>query len=117
MSKSNEILNGIAARVQAHASVKNGGEFAIDPMTILAIINVMIGIARFIYQCRKDKDAISQQMRKPSLFHRLIIRRGINREWKDKNQRKVMYDAFLEVGASLSEKEISTLVTEVENLE
>ncbi len=116
MSDSNEVINTIATRVQAHASAKNGGEFAIDPMTILAIVNILMTVAKFIYACRTDKNAISKQMRKPSLFYRLIIRRRINKEWKDKDQRKVMYNAFLEVGSGLSEKEISTLVKEVENL-
>lgn len=116
MSSSNDILDGVAHRIQAHASSKQDGAFAIDPLTIIAIVNCLIGIVRFIYQCRKDRAAISKQMRKPSLFYRLIIKRGINREWKDKRQRKVMYDSMLEVGASLSEKEITEIIKEVENL-
>lgn len=116
MSNSNEVLDGVAARVQAHASAKNGGGFAIDPMTILAIVNVLLTLTKFIYACRKDPDAVSKQMRKPSLFYKLIIKRRIGKEWKDKRQRQVMYQAFLEVGEGLSEKEISTLVKEVENL-
>jgi hypothetical protein len=116
MSEPNEVLKTIGVRVQAHASAKNGGEFAIDPMTVLAIINIMMTVAKFIYACRKDQDSISRQMKKPSLFYKLIIRREIGKEWKDKKQRKVMYSAFLEVGSGLSEKEISTLVKEVEKL-
>ena len=109
----NEILLSVAKRVQTHANAKDD-RFGFDPMTILAIINVILTIFKIIYQCRKDNTAVHSGMKKPNLFYRLVLKRAIRKNFSGSKDRETVYAATLEVAAGLSEMEITQLIKEVE---
>jgi len=112
MSKSESVIK-IAERVQSHVASKDE-KFGFDPMTILAIVNIILTICRIIYECRKNREAVRSGFKQPNLFYRLMLKRAVRKNFKSKQDRENVYAACLDVGATLSEKEISELIQEVE---
>lgn len=108
----NKAIISVAERIQAHANAKDD-KFGFDPMTILAIVNIILTICRIIYECRKNREKVAAGMKKPNLFYRLMLKRAINKNFKG-TDRQTVYDATLEVAGGLSEKEITEILKEVE---
>lgn len=109
----NETLLSVAKRIQTHANAKDD-KFGFDPMTILAIVNIILTICRIIYECRKNREAVHSGMKKPNLFYRLMLKRAIRKNFSGSKDRETVYAATLEVAAGLSETEITELIKEVE---
>jgi len=99
----------------------------IDPITILMIISITVGIIRIIQECRKDKlknlskegkrDFILQEIRRSSVDPGFITKWRVQRVMKrtlTKEQYKVcsesMFEAFRELGERITEEQVSSLL-------
>ena len=102
----------VASRVLAHAQAKDKN-FSFDPWTIMAICNCIISVCKLLYVCYSKESAMSR-IKKSSLIHKLLLKREIRKQFKDKSQRKVMFQSMLEVGTSLSQKELDELMESVQ---
>ena len=99
----------------------------IDPITILMIISITVGIIRIIQECRKDKlknlskegkrDFILNEIRRSSIDPGFITKWRVQRVMKrtlTKEQYKVcsesMFEAFRELGERITEEQVSSLL-------
>lgn len=99
----------------------------IDPITILMIISITVGIIRIIQECRKDKlknlsqegkrDFILNEIRRSSINPGFITKWRVQRVMKrtlTKEQYKVcgesMFEAFRELGERITEEQVSSLL-------
>lgn len=99
----------------------------IDPITILMIISITIGIIRVIQECRKDKlnklskegkrDFIRDEIRRSSIDPGFITKWRVQRVMKrnlTKEQYRVcsesMFEAFRELGESITDEQVSSLL-------
>lgn len=94
-------------------SVKNS-DFKIDPITILAIISVIVTIWR---ACRPSQSRIN----KPSFIDRWRLRRVVRDKFKgtntpNKKYAQEVYEALLNKGAAMSELELEQLAKSIEKL-
>ncbi len=99
-----EKLINIAEKIAASANAKDEN-FGFDPFTIIAIINIIIGITRIIIECRKNRDTAFATVRKPGIFARFMLKREIRKNFPP-NKRKCVYDAIIAVAPSLSNEEL-----------
>jgi hypothetical protein len=109
-----DIKEKVANRITAHVQAADDN-FAIDPITIVAIINVIVSVIRLIYVCYWSEEKIAHQIKKQSVIHSLVLSREIRKHFPDKTrkERKVLYNAFKNVGSGLSELELNNLVGDV----
>lgn len=119
MSKKKEdVFEEIAGRVVAYANAENK-QFGIDPMTVLAILQLMLTVIRVIYGCRSTRSGAKQIIKKPGVISRLMMRRVIAKQFKA-SERKAVYNALLQVSGTLSEKELDNILdvyeTTMENM-
>ena len=112
---SNERLEDVVNRVNLYAKAENK-QFGIDPMTIIAILNVILTLIRFIYQCRQNREAIKDTIRKPGPISRFLMRRQIRKHFPP-SERKAVYNAMLTVSGRLSDKELDEVLEFVETSE
>lgn len=103
-TKKEKRLVSVANKIATTANAKDKN-FSIDPFTIIAIINVIVGLIRIIMECRKRRDQAKAIIRKPGILARFIMRREIRKNFPP-SQRKSLYDAMLVVSSSLSDKEL-----------
>ena len=102
----------IATRILKHAQAKSD-RFSFDPFTIMAICNCIISIVKLLYMCY-SKESIVHGMKTNSLLHRILLKREIRRNFKDKEQRQALYRSFSEVSETLSEKELHDLMDSIQ---
>lgn len=99
----------------------------IDPITILMIISITVGIIRIIQECRKDKlnklskegktDFIRDEIRRSSINPGLINKWRVQRVMKrnlTKEQYRIcgegMFEAFRELGERITDDQVSALL-------
>lgn len=104
MSKEDKEIITVAGRIAANVKAKDDN-FAIDPFTILAIVNVLIGIIRMVMECRSNREQAKKIIRKPGVIARYLMRREIKKHFPP-HERRGVYSAMLSITSSLSEKEI-----------
>jgi cell division protein ZapA (FtsZ GTPase activity inhibitor) len=109
---SNERLEDIANRVNLYAKAENK-QFGIDPLTIIAILNVTLTLIRLVYQCRQNRTAMQDTIHKPGPMSRFLMRRQIRKHFP-LSERKAVYNAMLTVGGKLSYKELDEVLDFVE---
>ena len=102
----------IANRVLAHAQAKDRN-FSFDPWTIMAICNCIISVCKLLYMCYSSK-GVSKAVKTNSILHNILLKREIRKQFKNKTQRKVMFGAILDAGASLSEMELNQLMESIQ---
>ena len=107
-----EIQLKISTKVLSYAQAKDAS-FSFDPFTIMAICNCIISVCKLLYVCY-SKESVMSSLKKSSLIHKPLLKREIRKQFKDKSQRKVMFQSMLEVGASLSQKELDELMESVQ---
>jgi hypothetical protein len=107
-----EIQRSIAIRVAAHAQAKYKS-FSLDPLTIITIINCIIGVVRLLYMCYFTNKAVAKSVKNNSLLHKIVLKRQIRKQFKNKDERKAVYGAMLDVSSSLSEREINDLLESI----
>ena len=102
----------VANKVLAHAQAKEDS-FSFDPWTIMVICNCIISICKLLYVCY-SKESVASGIKTSSLLHRVLLKREVRKRFSDKSQRKAMFEAVLEAGASLSETELRELMESIE---
>jgi len=107
-----EIQESIAMRVATHAQAKYSS-FSLDPLTIIAIINCLIAVTRLLYMCYFTDKAVAKSIKNNSLLHQIVLKREIRKQFKNKDERKAMYGAMLDVSNGLSEREFSDLLESI----
>jgi len=103
-------LNNVANRIASHLSVKDKN-FGIDPATISIIISIIVNLVKIWWSCRSQSKT-KKELKKPSWLFKLLIKREIRKSVKGK-QRKYMYDAFMDVAPTLSERELDSILQEI----
>ena len=106
-----EIQRSVATKILAHAQAKEKS-FSFDPFTIMAICNCIISVVKLLYMCYSS-ESVAKAVKSNSILHRLLLKREIRKQFKDKRQRKALIASFTEAGASLSETELSELVESI----
>lgn len=101
----------IAEKIAAHVAAKNKLN-SIDPLLVIMIVGLIVNIVRLIYQCRANRDFISHQLKTGSWAYKFLLRKEINKQWKDKTERTTIQSAVVEVSKGLSEKELDELLNE-----
>jgi hypothetical protein len=85
-------------------------KFSIDPITIIAIINCVIGVVRLLYVCLNRSDATLRGLRDPNFIQRILIKRQI-RKHADKEHALDIYDSMREHAHQMDEDDIMRLVS------
>ena len=98
-----DIQKVIATRIATFAKAKDDN-FSIYPFTIMAILNCIIAIVKLLYMCY-SKESIASKISSDSILHKLLLKREIRKQFKDKKERKALYDAMLDVSKQLSKTE------------
>lgn len=108
----NNRLVDVAGKIAVHANAENK-KFGIDPLTILTIISVIVRIIAMIYECRKNRAYAKRTIRRPGIFARFLMRRAVRKHFP-KSERAAVYNAMLNVGSQLSDKELDETLDIVE---
>ena len=86
-------------------------KFSVDPFTIIAIINCVIGVVRLLYVCfSKRGDVALEGLRNPNFVQRILIKRQI-RKHADKEYESDIYDSIREHAHQMNENDIMRLVS------
>ena len=104
-------LENVSKRIATHACVKDE-KFGIDPATITLIISLIINLVRLWWSCYGKKTAIDQ-IKTPSWLFKLFLKREIRKNFKGK-QRQYLYEAFMDVAPTITEKELSNITQEIQ---
>tara|TARA_B100002019_G_scaffold273107_1_gene268907 strand:- start:407 stop:760 length:354 start_codon:yes stop_codon:yes gene_type:complete len=107
-----EIQLKISTKVLSYAQAKDTS-FSFDPFTIMAICNCIISVVKLLYMCYSSK-GVSKAVKGGSVLHKIILKREIRKRFTSKSQRRAMFNAMLEAGASLSETELTQLINSIE---
>ena len=107
-----EIQRSIATRVAVNAQSKYKS-FSLDPLTIIAIINCIITVVRLLYMCYFTDKAVSNSVKNNSLLHKMLLKRQIRKQFQNKDERKAVYGAMLDVSRGLSESELNDLLESI----
>lgn len=105
-----DIQKVVATRIAQFAKASDNN-FSIDPFTIMAILNCIIAVVKLLYMCY-SKDSVKAGMKNPGMIQKLLLKRELRKHF-NKEDRKAVYGAMLEVSKSLSENEIVELVDSV----
>lgn len=125
----NTIVENIASDILDKTIAKTDKEkySFIDPITILMLISITIGIIRVIQECRKDKlnklsnkektDLVLEEIRKNAKNLGILNKWKIKRIMKktlNKDQYRVcgesMFSALVELGEKITEDQVSSLL-------
>jgi len=85
-------------------------KFSVDPVTIVAIINCVIGVVRLLYVCLDRSNATLRGLRDPNFIQRIFIKRQI-RKHADKEYESDIYDSIREHAHQMNEDDIMRLVS------
>ena len=85
-------------------------KFSVDPFTIIAIINCVIGVVRLLYVCLDRSKATLHGLRDPNFIQRIFIKRQI-RKHADKEYESDIYDSIREHAHQMNENDIMRLVS------
>lgn len=125
----NTIVENMASDVLDRIIVKTDKEkySFIDPITILMLISITIGIIRIIQECRKDKlnklstedktkfllEDIKKTAKNPGFLNKWKVKRIIKNKLS-REQYKVcgesVYKSLLELGEKITEEQVSSLL-------
>ena len=107
-----EIQLSLATKILAHAQAKEKS-FSFDPFTIMAICNCIISVVKLLYMCYSS-ESVAKAVKTNSFLHRVLLKREIRKQFKDKSQRRALIVSFTEAGASLSEMELNKLLESIQ---
>lgn len=106
MSKLDEMSKELAAK-----ALKKDDSFAIDPMTILMIADILIKVIKFVLEWYNNNKANSlKSMKGMNFFKRVMIQRVIRKHVKDPKQFKIACEAVEQLVYVTSDKEKETLL-------
>lgn len=104
-------LNSVATRISSYVAAKDK-KFGIDPLTISIIISIITNLIKFWWSCR-SQDKVRGELRHPSWLFKLFLKREIRKQVRGSSRRGAMYGAFIDVGKSLSDKELNSILKEL----
>lgn len=123
------VVNNLASDILDRTIVKTDKEkySFIDPITILMLISITIGIIRVIQECRKDKlkklssedktNLVLEEIRKtaknPGFLNKWKIKRVIKNKLTKEQYRVCgdsIYDSLVELGEKITEEQVSSLL-------
>lgn len=105
-----EIQRSVATKILAHAQAKEKS-FSFDPFTIMAICNCIISIVKLLYMCYSKESMYSAITKKDKgVFQNFLLKREIRKHFRNKDDRKAIYGAVIEVSSGLSKEDINTLL-------
>lgn len=107
-----EAQRKVADRIMSHAQSRDKN-FSFDPFTIMAICNCIISVVKLLYMCYST-NSVASAIKKDSVLHRVLLKREIRKNFKDKNQRKVLYSSFSDVSKTLSQRELLNLLESIQ---
>lgn len=114
MSKLSELANQASAEIAADQKTKGVG---IDPVTIALLIEVVVKIMLYIYDCWKANRSDSlKRIRKPGFFQRLVLKRVVRKVLTKagaKDQIGVVYDAVLKMASMVTSEDLDAVLAEV----
>jgi len=106
----------IAADMAADDKVKT---YALDPMSILTIVSVLVQVVEFIYECYKDHQQTAQVMQNPGIMARWRLRRIIRDQVNDSQDRRDirnrLFRSTLNVGKTVTAQEAEQLHAEAQS--
>ena len=106
----NDKLQEVSTKIANKAKELNTS-FSIDPFTIMAICNCIISIVKLLYMCYSKSDIHSAITKtEKGIFQKFLLKREIRKNFKNKDKRKAIYDAFLEVSGELSKDDVNILL-------
>lgn len=107
--------------------VKEEERFGIDPITILMLISIMIGVIRIIQECRKNKLSSLSNEEKVRFIHneikinsnnlkliqkhrvKRLIRQNLTRD-QNKIYGEPLFKTLMELGQNIKEEQVSALL-------
>lgn len=97
------------SRIYTHIDSRSPG-FSLDPVTIIALVNCVISIARLLYICYTTEGRYVAA-HNPGPLAKALLKRQVNKNFKHltKQDKKNIYNSLLDFGKTLSEKEIAEL--------
>ena len=99
------IVDGVLERVS-----RKNENFSIDPLTIIAIINCIIGVIRLLYICfSKRGDAALQGLRNPNFMQKILIKRQI-RKHAGKEYEADVYDSMREHSYEMDADDVTNII-------
>tara|TARA_B110000977_G_C10620362_1_gene315950 strand:- start:86 stop:439 length:354 start_codon:yes stop_codon:yes gene_type:complete len=100
----------VSTRIASKAKGLNGS-FSIDPFTIMSICNCIISIVKLLYMCYSKSDIYAAiTSTEKGVIQKFLLKREVRKNFKNKDDRKAIYDAFLEVSGELSEEDVNILL-------
>ncbi len=84
-----------------------------DPFTILVVIQIIILIVKFIWECQHDKTVIFHRLKSPGLFGKRLVKRLIKEQKIDSESRYNLELLFYSYGKSLSQEDFEQILKEV----
>ena len=104
-------LKNTAKKIANEASEKSEN-FNIDPFTILAIVSIIVSLARLWMDCR-DRNSAKSQLKNPGLMFKFFLKKEIKKHFKSKD-RTLIYDSFINVSKDLTDTELMNILKEIE---
>jgi len=99
------IVDGVLTRVS-----ERNENFSIDPLTIIAIINCIIGVIRLLYVCfSKRGDVALEGLRNPNFVQRILIKRQI-RKHAGKEYEADVYDSMREHSYQMDADDVTNII-------
>lgn len=102
----------LAHRV-ALKSKEHNSRFSIDPLTIIAITNVIITLIKWAYKCFYNRSRLKSTAASPGVLARLFIRRAVRANVL-KQDRDLVYVGLLEVLGEMSDEDFDRVLEEIE---
>jgi hypothetical protein len=99
----------VSERIVANIALKDKN-YTIEPILVIAIASLIVNIIRLIYKCNNNKKFISQQIKTTSWIYKLLLRKEINKIWKNKSDRELIYSGIIEISSELSETELYNIL-------
>lgn len=113
--KGNTALVDVARRINVQANSEND-KFGVDPLTVIAIANLILTMIRLIYQCRSGRESVKEAAARPGPISRFFVRRAIAKNFP-RSERKAVYNATLRVSGKMSGKELDEIIDYYEHTE
>ena len=108
--------NQIAADMAQTESIK---KYAIDPFTILTIVEILIELVDLYRKCRKAKQETAQSMQDPGMVERWRLRKVIRTKVDDSEAHQILgnriFQSTLNVGKTVTEDEVGQMYDELDH--
>lgn len=107
-------INELAQNI-CQSATKNDHKFAFDPLTILTIISIIVGIIRIMISCNIFGRNAYNRIKSPGLIDRTIINRVVSNKLPKEMQhlKSEIVKSVIEQASKLDEQSFMSMVQEV----